>query len=206
MSAPGLPGPDAVHRFWFGDVDDWAECARRNNARWFHEGRALDAPVRERFLELVTAAGDGVLDGWLETPRGAMALILALDQFPRHIHRGSAAAFALDGAARRACEAGIGRGHDAALSPVECSFFYLPLEHAEDIAAQERCVSLMEAAARRAEPELGPYMAEAVRYARAHRDIVARFGRFPHRNAVLGRVASAAETDFLQRGGARFGQ
>jgi len=201
-----LPGAGEVHAFWFGDVTDWAACARRNNARWFQRGRALDAPVRLGYAALADAAGDGGCEHWLATPRGALALVITLDQLPRHLHRGHARAFARDGQARAACEAGIARGHDRALSPLERSFFYLPLEHAEDAAAQARCVRLMERAAEGCDPALEAFMAEAVHHARLHRDIVERFGRFPHRNAALGRESSAQERAWLASGASRFGQ
>lgn len=201
-----LPGPDDVHRFWFGEVTDWAATAKANNERWFLKGHELDAPVRERFGALVEAAGRGECEHWLDTPRGALTLVITLDQFPRHIHRGSGAAFAYDDRARAACDAGIARGHDRTLSPVERSFYYLPFEHAEDLDAQERCVALMEAAREDAGPDLTAFLEESVRYAEMHRDIVARFGRFPHRNELLGREATEEEANWLAEGGQRFGQ
>lgn len=200
-----LPGADQVHRFWFGPVSSWTACVDTNYTRWFEHGKDLDAPVREAFEPLLAAASTGMLDHWLGSPRGALSLVITLDQFPRHIHRGSARAFSLDAQARVACEAGIRRGYDLSLSPVERSFFYLPLEHAEDRAAQERCVSLM-SAIDTDEPGLAGFLAEVVRYAELHRDIVARFGRFPHRNALLGRTSTEHEQAYLNEGGARFGQ
>ena len=200
-----LPGPDQVHRFWFGPVTSWNACVEHNYARWFEHGKDLDGPVRDAFEPLVRAAENGDLDHWLDTPRGALGLVLTLDQFPRHIHRGNARAFSLDARARDACEAGIRRGHDLSLSPVERSFFYLPLEHAEDRAIQERCVLLM-SGINSDEPGLAGFLAEVVRYAELHRDIVARFGRFPHRNALLGRTSTRQERAYLDQGGARFGQ
>jgi uncharacterized protein (DUF924 family) len=135
-----------------------------------------------------------------------MALVITLDQFPRHIHRGSGAAFDLDGKAQAVCNAGIERGHDRALSALERTFFYLPLEHAEDLESQERCVALMEAAGVGCDPALARILEESAHYARLHRDIIARFGRFPHRNEVLGRTPTDEETAWLAEGGARFGQ
>jgi uncharacterized protein (DUF924 family) len=201
-----LPSADAVHRFWFGDTADWADCVRANHTRWFERGRDLDEAVRRRFGALLDAAANGARDHWQHTPRGALALVLVLDQFPRHIHRGTPRAFATDDRARATCLAGIEGGVDAALSAVEQSFFYLPLEHAEDLAAQHRCVSLMQRRARECSPELRTFMKNAVQFAEVHCQIVQRFGRFPHRNAVLGRRDTPEEAEWLSAGGARFGQ
>jgi uncharacterized protein (DUF924 family) len=200
-----LPDPDEVHRFWFGTATDWARCVERNYPRWFQRGHELDVPVRERFAYLLDAARQGALEHWLQSPRGALSLVITLDQFPRHIHRGTPDAFAFDGRARAACEAGIQRGHDGMLSVVERSFFYLPLEHAEDAQAQQRCVTLM-ASLRADDPGLSSFLAEVLRYARLHQEIITRFGRFPHRNAALGRISTPEECAYLEEGGTRFGQ
>jgi len=197
---------DEVHRFWFGEVDDWLECTIRNAERWFQRGQELDAPVREQFGALVEAAGHGEVDHWMDTPRGAISLILALDQFPRHIHRGSAHAFDLDGKALRMCQHGVERGLNERLSPVERGFFYLPMEHAEDLEVQEQGVALMHANTRSGPPELREYLENAATYGELHRDIVARFGRFPHRNEVLNRASTEQEVAYLSDGGQRFGQ
>ena len=204
----GIPLPDAheVHRFWFGDHPSWAECVAANHERWFRRGHELDGPVSEHFSGLVESAARGDLDTWRDTPGGALALVLALDQFPRHIWRGRPEAFATDAAARDHCRHCIGRGLDRALSPVERTFLYLPLEHAEDPGAQEQCVALMRGMHEEAPEALGAYLAETLRYAELHRDIIARFGRFPHRNAILGRSTTAEEAAWLEEGGARFGQ
>jgi uncharacterized protein (DUF924 family) len=197
---------DEVHRFWFGEVDDWLECTIRNTERWFQRGQELDAPVREQFSALVEAAGHGQVDHWMDTPRGAISLILALDQLPRHIHRGSARAFDLDGKALQMCQQGIESGINEELSPVERGFFYLPLEHAENIQVQEQGVALMHANTASGPAELREYLANAAIYGELHRDIVARFGRFPHRNEVLGRASSEREIAYLSDSGQRFGQ
>ena len=197
---------DDVHRFWFGEVDDWLECATRNTERWFQRGQELDAPVREQFSALLQAAGRGEVNNWIDTPRGAMALILTLDQFPRHIHRGSAQAFDLDPKALHLCQLGVERGLDEKLSCVERGFFYLPMEHAEDLQVQEQGVALMHANTRSGPPELREYLENATTYGELHRDIIAQFGRFPHRNEVLGRASTEQEIAYLNGGGQRFGQ
>jgi uncharacterized protein (DUF924 family) len=201
-----LPSADDVHRFWFGQVADWATCVRVNHDRWFARGSEQDDTVRRRFSALQIAAAGGEVDHWCRTPRGALALILALDQFPRHIHRGTPLAFATDDRARAACLEGIALGLDEALSPVEQSFFYLPLEHAEDREAQRHCVTLMRRRADQCPPDLRAFMENAVHFAEVHREIIERFDRFPHRNTVLGRQTTREEADWLAAGGARFGQ
>ena len=201
-----MANADDVHRFWFGEFDDWLECATENTERWFQRGAELDAPLREQFSALLLAAARGEIDHWIDTPRGAISLILTLDQFPRHIHRGSARAFDLDAKALQVCQIGIERRVDEQLSPVERGFFYLPMEHAEDLQVQEQGVALMHANTRSATPELHEYLQNAASYGEIHRDIIARFGRFPHRNEVLGRISSTQETAYLRVGGQRFGQ
>ena len=206
MNAVDLPTPADVHRFWFGDISDQVACAERNYKRWFERGQELDAPVRERFAGLLQAAARGALEHWQATPRGALALVLVLDQFPRHIHRGSADAFASDARAQAACLAGIANGTDTALLHLERSFFYLPLEHAEDLEAQEQCVALMQQLAASCPEGLRSTMDEGVRYARMHRDTIAHFGRFPHRNVALGRESMPEEAQYLTQGAERYGQ
>jgi uncharacterized protein (DUF924 family) len=147
-----------------------------------------------------------VLDVWCASPRGRLALILLLDQLPRNLFRGQARAFATDAAACACTLAGIDVGHDRALAHVERSFFFLPLQHAEDLALQDLSVAMCQALAQDAPPELRTALDEGVEYAVLHRDLIARFGRFPHRNRVLGRSSTAAETQYLAEGGRRFGQ
>jgi uncharacterized protein (DUF924 family) len=165
--------------FWFAD---------HAKPLWFEKDPAFDASIRERFAGLIEAGGAGALDDWLETPEGALALVLLLDQFPRNIHRGRPLAFAYDAKAREVAKAALARGHDRALPEDRRFFFYLPLEHSEDLADQERSVALFEALG---DPQM-------IDYAVRHREIIARFGRFPHRNAILGRPATPEEEVFLE--------
>jgi uncharacterized protein (DUF924 family) len=167
--------------FWFRELTP---------RQWFMaEGAKLDDLVRARFGALVEAARRGALDHWAATPRGRLALIIVLDQFPRHVHRGTPAAYASDAKAQAlACE-GIEAGVDEELTLSERHFFYLPLMHAEDVALQERSIERYTALRDAAEQVLG--------FAREHRDVVARFGRFPYRNAVLGRESTPEETAYL---------
>ncbi|MFT5445278.1 MAG: hypothetical protein ACI9DC_000438 [Gammaproteobacteria bacterium] len=183
-----------------------AQHETRNTERWFANGQALDAPVREMFGEAAEAGGRSERDHWLDTARGAIALILTLDQFPRHIHRGNSRAFDFDPKALQMCLAGVERGLDQQLSAVERGFFYLPMAHAEDLAIQQQGVALMHANTESGPPERHEYLQNAAVFGELHRDIVTRFARFPHRNKVLKRTSTAQETAWLNEGGQRFGQ
>lgn len=160
--------------------------------RWFRPDAAFDAQLRERFLPAHEAAAAGRLDAWNASADGALALVLLLDQFPRNAFRGTARMYATDVQARKVAEAAIAAGHDRAVDPQLRQFFTLPFMHSEELRDLERCVALNEA--------IG---GESLRFARHHRDIVARFGRFPHRNEVLGRPSTSEEESFLAEGGFR---
>ncbi|MBS0212942.1 MAG: DUF924 domain-containing protein [Proteobacteria bacterium] len=160
-------------------------------ARWFTRDAAFDALLRERYGDAHMAASRREFDAWLAAPGSALALILLLDQIPRNIHRDSAHAYATDPLARLHAQAAIAAGHDQAADPALRMFFYLPFEHSEDRADQDRAVALFTA--------LGD--ANLLDYAQRHRDTIARFGRFPHRNAALGRSTTPAEQAWLDAGG-----
>ena len=159
--------------------------------RWFRKDEAFDAEIRDRFEALHHAAARGELGGWGETAEGALALLLLLDQFPRNLYRGSPHAFATDPLAREVARAATRRGFDAAVAPELRQFFFLPFEHSEDLGDQEKAVALTEASGDQ----------DLVKWARIHRDIIRRFGRFPHRNACLARETTAEEQAFLSSGG-----
>lgn len=173
-------GPAHILAYWF---------APRTARRWFENGHELDRPLRARFLRVHRAAAKGRLDHWAETPAGNLALAIALDQLPRNIFRGTPAAFATDPLARDVARAAVARGHDLALPVKRRMFLYLPFEHSEDWEDQRRGVTLF-----RTRCNVG----RAVEYAEQHRDIIARFGRFPHRNAILGRAHTPEEARFLE--------
>ena len=158
--------------------------------KWFTKDAAFDDAIRTRFLATYETAAAGAL-AWDGTPEGALALLIVLDQFPRNIFRGSASAFAADPLAREVATRAIARGFDRAVPLAERSFFYLPLEHSESLADQERCVALNRASGD----------ADALKWAGLHADIIRRFGRFPHRNAALGRATTPEEQAFLDGGG-----
>lgn len=178
--------------FWFGPED--APGRGRFRKQWFAVSPAFDAEIASRFLTVWEEAAAGGLDHLADTPNGSLALVLILDQFPRNMFRGTPRAFATDARAYAVADTAVARGFDRQVLPVQRIFLYLPFEHSESLADQERCVTLMTA--------LGDDM--AIDYAVRHRDIIARFGRFPHRNAILGRPSTAEETAFLAQPGSSF--
>ncbi|MBI5279611.1 MAG: DUF924 family protein [Burkholderiales bacterium] len=168
-------------------VDFWREAGP---SRWFRKDEAFDAAFRDRFLALHEAAAAAQLAGWEQTAEGSLALVILLDQFPRNAFRNSPRTYATDPQARSVAAAAIDAGFDREVPGELRPFFYIPFMHSELLADLDRCVELME-----------PIGGENLRYARHHRDIVARFGRFPHRNSLLGRVSTAEEQRFLDEGG-----
>jgi uncharacterized protein (DUF924 family) len=158
--------------------------------KWFTKDAAFDATIRAKFLATYEAAARGAL-AWDEDADGALALVIVLDQFPRNMFRNSARAFAADPLARTVATRAIARGFDQKVELAERCFFYLPLEHSEEPADQERCVALNRASGD----------ADALKWAEIHADIIRRFGRFPHRNRVLGRATMPEEQAFLDGGG-----
>jgi uncharacterized protein (DUF924 family) len=182
--------------FWFGAPSSPARG--RNRKAWFTKDAAFDAEVRGRFLAPFEAALAGKLTRWAATPYGSLALVVLLDQFSRNMFRDSPRAFSADALALATARTTIARGFDCVLRPVERCFVYLPFEHSEELAVQRRSVALFESLA--AYPEC----ASAIDYARRHFEIVARFGRFPHRNECLGRVSTSEELEFLKQPGSRF--
>lgn len=188
--------PQAVLDFWFGGADSTQRGARREV--WFKQSEAFDQAVRDRFLRLYERSERGELTAWEDALHSLLALIIVQDQFPRDMFRNSARAFATDRQALAATELMVGRGWDNRLEPVERWFVYMPYEHAEDLAMQERSLELF---ARLAEH---PGLADVLEWARKHHAVIARFGRFPHRNAMLGRVSTPEELEFLAQPGSSF--
>ena len=183
---------DAVLGFWFGSDN-------ASRAEWFRKDVAFDAEIAQRFGALVERALNGELLEWQDDPRGALARIVLLDQFTRNVFRDTPRAFAGDTLALAAARALVAGGQDLSLPPVQRSFVYLPFEHSEDLATQDEGVRLFGALAASA-----PESTDTLSYAQRHRDIIARFGRFPHRNAVLGRESTLQELAFLTQPGSRF--
>ncbi|MEW9308488.1 DUF924 family protein [Labrys neptuniae] len=168
-------------------VDFWVAAGPE---RWFEKDEGFDCDFRTRFLTLHQAAMRGELADWEATAPGALALVLLLDQFPRNAFRDTPAMYAGDPQARQVAAAALAHGHDRRIAPELRIFFYLPFMHSEELADQERCLALCRTLE-------GDYL----KYAEEHRDIIARFGRFPHRNDILGRVCTPEERRFLDEGG-----
>jgi uncharacterized protein (DUF924 family) len=185
-----------ILEFWFGAADS-PELGRYRR-QWFEKSETFDALCRERFLATLEAAAAGTLNGWAERPLAALALVVTLDQFPRNMFRGTPRAFATDAAALAVARAIVSRGLDAAYQPAQRWFAYLPFEHAEDLATQRESLATFERL------RGDPASASPIAYAQRHYAVIERFGRFPHRNAILGRASTAEELAFLATPGASF--
>lgn len=186
-----------ILRFWFGEIGADGRVADEVSKRWWKKDPELDAEIGRRFGPAMDRAARGELREWEASAHGRLALIVLLDQWSRNVFRDTPRAFAQDAEARRICLEGIDTGADRELLPIERSMFYMPLMHAEDRALQRRAVELFEALAR----EGGP---DSVSFAVRHREIVERFGRFPHRNRILGRESTDEELEFLTQPGSSF--
>ena len=190
--------------FWFGDEPDDSVVAKAKAELWWGHLAETDELLQARFGAAASAAAAGVLDHWTGSPKGRLALILLLDQIPRAIHRGTPAAFAQDELARKTAQQGLDSGADKLLRPIERLFFYLPFEHSEDLADQDRSVALFRELAATVPESKRQTFAEFLDYAVRHREVVALFGRFPHRNAILDRESTAEEKSFLEQPGSSF--
>ncbi len=187
--------PDDILQFWFADGPDAFRQA------WFQKNDDFDNDIRTRFGTLIAPARGGALDAWATTAGGALALLIVLDQFPRNLLRGSADAFASDPHARHIARGALAQRLDMAVTPIQRPFIYLPFEHSEDAADQDLSCALFEGL--RDTPKHAAQNG-AIEYAWRHRVVIRRFGRFPHRNAALGRVNTAAEVAYLAQPGAGF--
>lgn len=195
---------EAVLEFWFGSNPDDAAIAKEKSALWWSKNPQVDDEIRGRFEGLVAKAAAGELSYWEATPAGRLALILLTDQFPRNIYRDSPRAFAYDAKALAWCLDGIEQHVDRKLRPIERVFLYLPLEHAESLEHQDKSVKYFgELVSIVDEPDKAVFK-EYLDFAIRHRDIIARFGRFPHRNKILGRQFTAEEIAFLNEPGSSF--
>ncbi len=195
-----------VLAFWFGDGDrDDASINEAKRPLWWGHAPETDAEITERFGDTLEAAGRGELDAWTKTPQGRLALVIVLDQFSRNIHRGTGKMYAHDERAVRLVREALAHGEDAALAFFEKLFLYMPLMHTETSDGQAHCVRLFEQLVADAPTAALRGIAEnTLDYAVRHRDIVDRFGRFPHRNALLGRESTAEEEEFLEQPGSSF--
>lgn len=195
---------DEVLHYWFGEIGDDGNVTEDRSALWWRKSPETDAAIRERYEPLVQAVARGEYDRWGESGSGRLALIIALDQFPRNIYRDMPQAFAYDAQARALTRAGLERRQDRELPLVQRVFFYLPLEHAEDRDLQAESVRLFAQLRDEAPEHLHETFANYLEYAVRHQEIVDRFGRFPHRNGVLGRKSTEEEVAFLKEPGSSF--
>lgn len=208
-TTPAHPAVHEVLAFWFGTCPPTDAAAVSVRAQWFTKSETFDAQIRERFGSTIEAGLKGELDQWASEPLGWLALLIVLDQFTRNVYRGTAQSFAGDAAALRWAEQGNSQGWDQELPLMARAFAYLPLEHAEDMDRQDASVSAFQAlvadaeSARAHEDILGTARSY-LDYAERHRDVVRSFGRFPHRNPILGRVSTPAEVEYLAQPGAGF--
>ncbi len=188
-----------VLRFWFDEA--WAdpEAALARSSFWYDGETSLDDTIRQRFGGLLDLASSGALRHWEETATGALAVVVLLDQFSRHCHRGTARAFANDPPALAVAKRAIAAGLATSLPPPGLVFLLHPFHHSEVLAEQERYVAAIDALARTVPPAWREFVQGCVRYAVYYRDVIARFGRFPHRNDVLGRSSTEAEREHLSR-------
>ncbi len=188
---------DAILAFWFKEAALSTPQIDRRMDTWFGEDAVFDAMVQNEFADDVEKASDGKLDHWAHKPEGRLALILLLDQFRRNIHRGTAEAFARDKQALKLCVEGAMKKKDQGLTPIQRVFFYMPLQHAESLKVQEKGVQLFNKLAEAVSPTYRETFATIAQFAELHRDIIAQFGRFPHRNKVLGRDNTPEEDEYL---------
>lgn len=201
MTLTHLANPDEVLVFWLGEPGA-PPLAQR--AQWYKKDEAFDASMRTRFAATLEAAVRGELNSWEATPRGRLAKIILFDQFSRNMFRGTPRAFAQDKLAAALALESFDNGHYEAVAPVERGFVLMPLMHAEDLEHQNRCVTEFKKLAAEAPEDLVAYFTSMVDYAVRHAAIIERFGRFPHRNATLGRESTPEEVEFLRQPGSSF--
>jgi len=191
----------SVLSYWFGDASDPIDgvaALERRSGKWFYGGPDVDRAIGERFGTLLESARRGELDGWAETARERLALIVLLDQFSRNVFRGTPLAFAQDPAAQRLAVSGLEASMDQDLALHERMFFGMPLNHAEDVVSQERGLAYAERVTAEAPVAVRPFYERGLAFARQQHDVVARFGRFPTRNATLGRSSTPEEVTYLE--------
>jgi len=195
---------ETILDFWFGSNPDDSAVAKEKSALWWSKNASIDDEIRQRFESSVIRSAAGEFADWQSNPRGRLALLLLTDQFPRNIYRDSPRAFAHDSKALAWSLDGIERGQDLKLRMIERVFFYLPLEHSESLRHQEKSVKYFRELFSMVSPESKPIFEEYLNFAVRHRDIIARFGRFPHRNKILGRESTTDEIAFLTEPGSSF--
>lgn len=193
------PTITAILNFWFGDPGTESASYEQRRRFWFGKAPEFDQAIREQFQPVYAQAAAGQLNHWQDTPEGSLALILVLDQFSRNMFRDTAQAFATDSQALAAAKRAIAHGFDQQLPPIQRIFLYLPLEHSEEIADQQQSVEQFRQLA-----AASPDLQDTFDYALRHQSVIERFGRFPHRNRLLGRDTTPEEAEFLTQPGSSF--
>ena len=188
---------DNILSYWLGQLDEDGMSPADRQALWFSKNEATDTSLRTRYGKLLERALAGELEHWAASDDGLVALVILLDQFSRNIHRGTPKSFAGDAMALALARAAIADKRHLDMPAIHRVFLYMPLEHSEDLALQRQCVSLFTTLA----DSVGPAVEQFVRYAHAHCEVIAQFGRFPHRNAILSRDSTEAELTYLERHG-----
>ena len=204
MNDSNLTTPETILDFWFGSTSDDTAAAKERADLWWSKNTATDDEIRRRFEIYVVLAVSEQLNDWLSTPSGRVALIILTDQFPRNIYRDTARAFSCDEKALTWCVEGLEQKIDRELRLIERVFFYLPLEHAEHLVHQDLSVKCFSELVPTAPADQRGIFEEYLNYAVHHREIIERFGRFPHRNEVLGRESTPEELAFLSEPGSSF--
>lgn len=204
MDGSGLPVWQGVLDYWFGTEADDVVGVQQRASLWWGKSPQVDADIRQRFETLLQVLVNGGNRYWLQFPESRLAAIIVLDQFSRNIYRDTGTAFASDRLALNWSLSGIASGLDLQLRPLQRVFFYLPLEHAEDRAVQLRSVSLFRQLLVQVPQSQRQLFAGFLDYAERHAAVIEQFGRFPHRNKILGRKSSAAELDYLAQPGSGF--
>jgi uncharacterized protein (DUF924 family) len=200
-----MPDPDHILQFWFADAAQSPAKAEARMTFWFDGAPETDAQIRDRFGTAVEAAARGELTAWTGAPRPALTLVVLVDQFPRNLWRGTARAFSHDPRALAVAEQALAAGFFQELAPIERPFLALPFQHSESLEAQRESVRLCAEIVASAPPEWRATLETFHDYAQRHLEVIARFGRFPHRNAMLGRASTAEERAYLESGGETFG-
>ena len=195
---------DSILTFWFGHGVTAGEINSDRAAVWWGKNDDVDREIRTRFEPVTRAVFEGRLDRWRESPRGMLASIICCDQFPRNMYRGRAESFAFDAAALAMAERMVDTGTHRELQPIQRVFAYLPFEHSEDLAMQDKSMELYGALVEQADPGEREVFETGLDFARRHREIIERFGRFPHRNGILGRESTEEEAEFLTQPGSSF--
>jgi uncharacterized protein (DUF924 family) len=193
---------DELLQFWFGE--EFEKDPFRNSSYWFEKNPAFDLEIKTRFEREIDAAMEGQLEDWKRDAKGRLAFIILLDQFSRNIYRGTPRMFSQDAVALEVTLEGIRIGADRLLHPIQRTFFYLPFVHSEDLKMQEKALEIYSQLLKEADEKFKKALSEKYQYAARHQEIIRRFGRFPHRNTILGRPSTADEIEFLKEPGSSF--